>query len=450
MKEYLTLQRDYFNKDITKDYSFRIQQLKKLYTAIQMYEDLIKDALKKDLNKSSFEAYTTEIGFTLHSIRKTMKHLKKWMKVKKEKTPYFHLFTKSYIQKEPLGQILIIGPFNYPFQLVVEPLIGAIAAGNTAILKPSEYATHTEKVIKDLIEETYDPEYIRVVTGGKEVTSELIHLPFDHIFFTGSTEVGKIVYQAAAKNLVPVTLELGGKSPAIIDASANLKVTANRIVFGKFINAGQTCIAPDYIYIDQSVKDDFVKALSDSLDMLYPEQLENYNKIINERHFDRLMSLVKESHMVYGHKVDKETLTITPTVLDNITFDDAIMQEEIFGPILPILTFESIDEAIKTLKTKDKPLALYLFTENKQTESKVFNALSFGGGAINDTITQVASFYLPFGGIGASGTGHYHGKASFDTFSNVKPYVKKTTKLDPKTAYPPYKNKEKLIKKILR
>ncbi|MFP4286954.1 MAG: aldehyde dehydrogenase [Candidatus Izemoplasmataceae bacterium] len=450
MKDYLTLQRHYFKKDTTKPYQFRHQQLKKLYNAVQIYEDLIKEALKKDLNKSSFEAYTTEIGFTLHSIRKTMKQLKRWMKVQKEKTPYFHLFTKSFIQKEPLGQVLIIGPYNYPFQLVIEPLIGAIAAGNTAIIKPSEFAGHTEKVIKDLIEETFDPEYIRVVTGDKEVTSELIHLPFDHIFFTGSTEVGKIVYQAAAKNLVPVTLELGGKSPAIIDESANLKVAANRIVFGKYMNAGQTCIAPDYIYIDKKVKEPFIKALIKALDTLYPKPLDDYNKIINLKHFNRLKGLIKEDHVIYGNTLNEETLTISPTILDDITFNDAIMQEEIFGPLLPILTFDSLEQAIQTLKTKDKPLALYLFTETKAHEQKVFNRLSFGSGAINDTITQVASFYLPFGGVGASGIGKYHGKASFDTFSNEKTYVKKTTKFDPKTAYPPYKNKEKLIKKILK
>jgi aldehyde dehydrogenase (NAD+) len=450
MNEFLTLQREYFKQDITKDYAFRHQQLKKLYTAITMYEDLIKEALKKDLNKSSFEAYTTEIGFTLHSIRKTMKYLKKWMKVTKVKTPWFHLFTKSYIQKEPLGQILIIGPYNYPFQLIMEPLVGAIAAGNTAILKPSEFTVHTEKVIKDLIEETFDPEYVRVVTGDKTVTSELINLKFDHIFFTGSTEVGKIVYQAAAKNLVPVTLELGGKSPAIIDETANLKTTANRIVFGKFINAGQTCIAPDYIYIDKKVKDDFIKALIEAINTLYPKTLENYNKIVNQRHFERLKGLIKLDHVVFGNQTDSDTLTISPTVLDNIRFDDAIMQEEIFGPLLPVLTYENIDDAIQTLKQLEKPLALYLFSESNKNQTKVFNTLSFGGGAINDTITQVASIYLPFGGVGASGIGHYHGKASFDTFSNVKPYVKKTTKLDPKMAYPPYDNKEKLIKKILR
>jgi aldehyde dehydrogenase (NAD+) len=450
MKDYLNRQRAYFNQDVTRDYTFRKQQLKKLYTAIKMYESLIKEALYKDLNKSSFEAYATEIGFTLHSIRKTQKHLKKWMQLRKEKTPYYHLFTKSYIKPEPLGQVLIIGPFNYPFHLVIEPLIGAIAAGNTVVIKPSEYTTNTEQIIKQMIEETFDPEYIRVVTGGKDVTSELIKLPFDHIFFTGSTQVGKIIYQEAAKNLVPVTLELGGKSPVIIDKTANLKVAANRIVFGKFINAGQTCIAPDYIYIDESIKEEFIPLLKAAIDAFYPKIDDSYGKIVNVKHYNRLINLIDQNKVIYGNVQDANAHKISPTIMDNVSFNDAIMQEEIFGPILPMITFTTIDEVIDKLKTLDKPLALYLFTSNAAVEDDVFNKLSFGSGAINDTITQVATHYLPFGGVGASGIGSYHGKQSFETFSHHKTYIKKTTKYDSKLAYPPYKNKEKLIKRVLK
>ncbi len=450
MKEYLTIQKNYFNQDHTRDYTFRKTQLKKLYTAIKLYEDMIKDALYKDLHKSSFEAYATEIGITLKHIKKAQKALKKWMKTEKVKTPFYHVLTKSYIQPEPLGQVLIIGPYNYPFHLVIEPLIGAIAAGNTVIIKPSEYTIHTEAVIKQMIEETFDPEYIRVVTGAKEVTSALINLPFDHIFFTGSTEVGKIVYQAAAKNLVPVTLELGGKSPAIIEKTADLKVAANRIVFGKFMNAGQTCIAPDYIYIDESKKEKFIDYLKKSIETFYPNMEEDYAKIVNERHFNRLNDLIDKNKVIYGNKQDKKLHQISPTLMDQVTFSDSIMQEEIFGPILPILTFNSIDEAISKLRELEKPLAFYIFTKSQTIESMILEKLSFGSAAINDTITQVANNNLPFGGVGASGIGSYHGKQSFDTFSHHKTYIKKSTIIDPKIAYPPYKNKEKWLKRILK
>lgn len=451
MQNILKRQQKFFSQDYTKPYDFRIRQLNRLSKAIKDNEQKILEALKKDLNKSSFEAYSTEIGFTLHSIRKTIKRLKKWMKTKKVKTPFYQFYAKSYIQYEPLGSVLIIGPYNYPFHLVIEPLIGAIAAGNTAIIKPSEFASHTETVVKAIINNTFDEHYIHCVQGDYKVTQTLLTFKFDHIFFTGSTRVGQIVYEAAAKNLIPVTLELGGKSPTIVDETANIDVAARRIVFGKFINAGQTCIAPDYLYVHSSVKKDLIRALRTTLNDFYHNQQDHYARIINAKHFNRLINLIDKDKVIEGNETNEADFYISPTLLDNVTWDDLVMQEEIFGPILPILTYDKLDDVIQTLKTKDKPLALYLFTASKETEHKVFNALSFGTGGINDTIMQVANPYLPFGGVGASGIGSYHGFDSFVTFSNRKTYTKKTTKIDPSMAYPPYEDsKEKLIRKLLK
>jgi len=451
MEKLIERQRKFFQQDYTKDYAFRKRQLERLAEAIKSHEHQIEQALKKDLNKSSFEAYSTEIGFTLHSIRKTIKKLKKWMKVKKVKTPFYQFYAKSYIQYEPLGTTLIIGPYNYPFHLVIEPLIGAIAAGNTAIVKPSEFTSHTETVVKALINATFDEHYVHCLSGDYKVTQELLTYKFDHIFFTGSTKVGQIVYEAAAKQLTPVTLELGGKSPTIVDETANMDVAARRIVFGKFINAGQTCIAPDYIYVQESVKDDLIRALRTTLNDFYHNQKDHYARIVNKKHFERLKGLIDSEKVIEGNKTDEKDLYISPTLMHNVTWEDAVMQEEIFGPVLPVLTYKTIDEVIKLLKTKDKPLALYLFTSNKATEKEIFNRLSFGTGGINDTLMQVANPNLPFGGVGASGIGSYHGFDSFVTFSNRKTYTKKTTKIDPSMAYPPYEDsKEKLIRRLLK
>lgn len=450
MKKLLEKQKAFFNTNQTKSYEFRIEQLKKLKNAIKENEDEFIEALYVDLNKSSVEAFTTEVGFVLSSIDLFIKKLKKWMKPKKVRTPLFMIGSKSYIVAEPLGTVLIIGPYNYPFQLVVEPLIGAIASGNTAIVKPSEYTTATEKLLVKVINSTFDEKYIKVVVGDKEVTSELLTLQFDHIFFTGSTMVGKIVYESAAKKLIPVTLELGGKSPTIVDQTANIKLAARRIVFGKFINAGQTCIAPDYIYVEKSVHDEFIKALTFEIEMQYPDH-EKLGRIVNQRHFLRLKSLINDKKVIYGHQLDEKTKYISPTLLDQVTWTDSIMQEEIFGPILPILIYEDLDEVIKTLKTKEKPLALYLFSNSQTVMKKVFNEISFGNGSINDTLMQVANPNLPFGGVGQSGIGAYHSKASFDTFSHLKTYTKKTNLFDVKLAYPPYsKTKEKWIRRFLK
>lgn len=445
----------FFNTQQTKDISFRKEQLKKLSKAIKSYESDILEALYTDLGKNKVEAYATEIGITLKSIKNARKELKNWTKTKNVDTPLYLFPTKSYIKKEPYGTILIIAPFNYPFQLVFEPLIGAIAAGNTAIIKPSELTPNVARVIKRLINETFDANYIEVIEGGIEETQTLIHLPFDYVFFTGSENVGKIVYQAASENLVPVTLELGGKSPVIVDETANIKVASERICFGKFTNAGQTCVAPDYILVHESVKDDLITALSKTLREFYGQNIQqspDYGRIVNLKHYHRLTSLLNSAQMniVFGGHSDEDERYIEPTLLDHVTNDSAIMQEEIFGPILPILTYQSLDEAIAFIHQRPKPLSLYLFSEDENATQRVINELSFGGGAINDTLMHLANPKLPFGGVGASGMGRYHGKYSFDTFTHEKSYIFKSTRLESGVHLPPYKGKFKYIKAFFK
>ncbi|HCY7131707.1 TPA: aldehyde dehydrogenase [Staphylococcus aureus] len=445
----------FFNTQQTKDISFRKEQLKKLSKAIKSYESDILEALYTDLGKNKVEAYATEIGITLKSIKNARKELKNWTKTKNVDTPLYLFPTKSYIKKEPYGTVLIIAPFNYPFQLVFEPLIGAIAAGNTAIIKPSELTPNVARVIKRLINETFDANYIEVIEGGIEETQTLIHLPFDYVFFTGSENVGKIVYQAASENLVPVTLEMGGKSPVIVDETANIKVASERICFGKFTNAGQTCVAPDYILVHESVKDDLITALSKTLREFYGQNIQqspDYGRIVNLKHYHRLTSLLNSAQMniVFGGHSDEDERYIEPTLLDHVTNDSAIMQEEIFGPILPILTYQSLDEAIAFIHQRPKPLSLYLFSEDENATQRVINELSFGGGAINDTLMHLANPKLPFGGVGASGMGRYHGKYSFDTFTHEKSYIFKSTRLESGFHLPPYKGKFKYIKAFFK
>ncbi|HDK9215862.1 TPA: aldehyde dehydrogenase [Staphylococcus aureus] len=445
----------FFNTQQTKDISFRKEQLKKLSKAIKSYESDILEALYTDLGKNKVEAYATEIGITLKSIKNARKELKNWTKTKNVDTPLYLFPTKSYIKKEPYGTVLIIAPFNYPFQLVFEPLIGAIAAGNTAIIKPSELTPNVARVIKRLINETFDANYIEVIEGGIEETQTLIHLPFDYVFFTGSENVGKIVYQAASENLVPVTLEMGGKSPVIVDETANIKVASERICFGKFTNAGQTCVAPDYILVHESVKDDLITALSKTLREFYGQNIQqspDYGRIVNLKHYHRLTSLLNSVQMniVFGGHSDEDERYIEPTLLDHVTNDSAIMQEEIFGPILPILTYQSLDEAIAFIHQRPKPLSLYLFSEDENATQRVINELSFGGGAINDTLMHLANPKLPFGGVGASGMGRYHGKYSFDTFTHEKSYIFKSTRLESGVHLPPYKGKFKYIKAFFK
>lgn len=445
----------FFNTQQTKDISFRKEQLKKLSNAIKSYESDILEALYTDLGKNKVEAYATEIGITLKSIKNARKELKNWTKTKNVDTPLYLFPTKSYIKKEPYGTVLIIAPFNYPFQLVFEPLIGAIAAGNTAIIKPSELTPNVARVIKRLINETFDANYIEVIEGGIEETQTLIHLPFDYVFFTGSENVGKIVYQAASENLVPVTLEMGGKSPVIVDETANIKVASERICFGKFTNAGQTCVAPDYILVHESVKDDLITALSKTLREFYGQNIQqspDYGRIVNLKHYHRLTSLLNSAQMniVFGGHSDEDERYIEPTLLDHVTSDSAIMQEEIFGPILPILTYQSLDEAIAFIHQRPKPLSLYLFSEDENATQRVINELSFGGGAINDTLMHLANPKLPFGGVGASGMGRYHGKYSFDTFTHEKSYIFKSTRLESGVHLPTYKGKFKYIKAFFK
>ncbi|MCG2339580.1 aldehyde dehydrogenase [Staphylococcus epidermidis] len=445
----------FFNTHKTKNLKFRKQQLKLLSKNIKNHENELLDALYKDLGKSKVEAYATEIGMLLKSIKLMRKELKNWSKTKQTDTPLYLFPTKSYIKKEPYGTVLIIGPFNYPVQLVFEPLIGAIAAGNTAIVKPSELTPHVAIVIKDIIEDTFDEAYVSVVEGGIEETQALLSLPFDYMFFTGSEKVGKIVYEAAARKLIPVTLELGGKSPVIVDDTANIKVASERISFGKFTNAGQTCVAPDYILVQRKVKNDLIKALKKTIIEFYGENIEkspDFGRIVNQKHFNRLNDLIQihKDNVVFGGNSSKEDLYIEPTLLDNITNDNKIMKEEIFGPILPIITYDNFDEVLEIIQSKSKPLSLYLFSEDENMTHRVVEELSFGGGAINDTLMHLANPNLPFGGVGSSGIGQYHGKYSFDTFSHMKSYTFKSTRLESSLFFPPYKGKFKYIKTFFK
>lgn len=445
----------FFYTDKTKDISFRRRQLKALKKEIKLREKDILHALNLDLGKGKVESYATEIGIVLKSISMFRKELKNYAKVETVTTPMLQFPGKSYIMREPLGTVLIISPFNYPFQLIMEPLIGALAAGNCAVVKPSELTPHTSEIIKEIIEAVFEPDYVSVVLGGQDVITDLLQQKFDFIFFTGSTRVGQIVYEAASKQLIPVALELGGKSPTIIDKTADLKVAAERIAFGKFMNAGQTCIAPDYILIDARVKDKFIKAMKSTLKSFYgehPEQSEDFGRIVNDKHFKRLSSMLEDSAegIVIGGETNAAERYIAPTLIDHVSLDDAVMQEEIFGPLLPILTFNHRDEVYDIIRSFDKPLALYIFSEDNDYVKAVFNRLSFGGGCINDTLMHVSNPYLPFGGVGASGIGHYHGKYSFDLFSHQKAYMTKGTKLETGLLFPPYKGKLKYIRQLYK
>lgn len=447
-------QREYFNKGITLNYDFRLKSLKKLKNSIKKHENDIKNALFQDLGKSSTESYMSEIGMVLTELSYAIKHLKGWMKSRKVRTPLAQFHSKSFVVSEPLGVVLIMSPWNYPFMLAIDPLIGAISAGNCAVVKPASYAKNTSNIIKQILSECFEEEYISVVLGGREQNAELLEQRFDYIFFTGSVNVGKLVAEKASKNLTPVTLELGGKSPCIIDHTANLKVTAKRLAFGKFLNLGQTCVAPDYLLIEKSVKDEFLKLLKKEIMKMYGEKpLENnlYGHIINEKHFDRICELINKEKCIFGGKHDKETLKIEPTILDEVSLDDAVMKEEIFGPILPVISFENIDDAVKIIKTFEKPLALYLFSNDKNIQKRFLQSVPFGGGCVNDTIIHLATSYMGFGGVGYSGHGSYHGKRSFSLFSHEKSIVKKYNYIDLPIRYQPYsKKKEKLIKMFMK
>ncbi len=453
MEDIVLKQRKYFSTGVTKSVSYRINALKKLKAGILANEKMITGALRKDLNKSEFESYMTEIGMVLDEIKFLIKHIPGWAKNKKVRTPIAQFAAQSFVVSEPYGIVLVMSPWNYPFQLSIEPLIGAIAAGNCVIVKPSAYASHTSQVIADIIEKCFPPEYITVIQGGRQENQELLEQKFDYIFFTGGVEVGKLVMEKASRHLTPVSLELGGKSPCIIDKTANLKLAAKRIAFGKYLNSGQTCVAPDYLFVHKDVKDKVVTYLKEYITAFFGEDpLENpdYPKIINEKHYHRIMGLIEGEHILVGG-VGKNNSQITPTIIDNITPQSNIMQEEIFGPILPILTFNSIKEVTGYVNSKPKPLALYLFTTDKKIEQYILKNISFGGGCINDTIIHLATSHMGFGGVGQSGMGSYHGKESFDTFSHRKSIVKKANWIDLPMRYHPYtKRKEKLVRMFLK
>ncbi len=441
-RQLILRQREFFATGQTLPISFRIEQLKKLKTLIQSHEQEIMDALNKDLRKPPMEAYLTEIGLVIDEINFIIKNLKKWAKPQKTATPFPLLWPGiSKIYFEPYGCVLIIGPYNYPFLLTMSPLIGAISAGNCAFIKPSEVATHTQQLIIDLINKNFDPGYLVGVNADAEKTQAILQEKFDYIFYTGNSRVAKLVMEAAAKYLTPVTLELGGKSPCIVDETADLDFAARRIVGGKMLNAGQTCNAPDYLYIHKSCKDTFIQKLKQTIQQFQDDA--SYCKIINKKHFDRLQNLMQQGQIIEGGKSDAEKLSILPTLIDGITWQDPIMQDEIFGPLLPILTFEKIDDVISEITQKPKPLAFYIFTQNEETKEKMLQQVSFGGGCINDCILQIANMSLPFGGVGLSGMGNYHGQFSFKTFSHQKSIYQKSMLIDFKFVYPPY-NKRKL------
>lgn len=451
--EILKKQRKFFNTGKTKNIKYRLEHLKKLKKSILENEEEIKKALKLDLNKSESESYMTEIGMTLSELSYDIRHVKSWCKNKRVGTPLAHFPSRSFISKEPYGVTLILSPWNYPFMLLIEPLIGAICAGNCAVLKPSEFAPNTANVIEKIIKECFEEDYVTVIQGDKDVSQALIEKNFDYIFYTGGTKVGKIVMQEASKNLVPFTLELGGKSPCIIDEKYNMHLAAKRLLFGKLLNAGQTCIAPDYVLVNENVKEELVEEFKKVLKEFLGENVienEDYPKIVNERHFARLSNLIEGEKILIGGKTDKKLLKIEPTILDNPKIDSKVMSEEIFGPILPIISYKTIEDAIAYVKKFEKPLALYMFTNDKKIQNKIMNEISFGGGCINDTIIHIANSNMGFGGVGYSGIGNYHGKRSFDTFSHERSITKKYG-LDLPMRYMPYNDfKDKLIRMFLK
>ncbi|MGG5736668.1 MULTISPECIES: aldehyde dehydrogenase [Bacillus cereus group] len=446
-------QKEYFYKGHTRSVETRKNNLKKLYEGIQRFEDEIFQALKLDLNKSVHESFTTEIGYVLKEISFQMKHISSWSKPKRVRTALTHFGSKGKVVPEPYGVTLIIAPWNYPFQLAIAPLVGALAAGNTVVLKPSELTPNVSKVLTRIIEELFPEELVSVVEGGVEESTALLKEPFDYIFFTGSVGVGKVVMEAAAKKLTPLTLELGGKSPCIVHKDAKLDVTARRIVWGKFLNAGQTCVAPDYMYVHSSVKEQLIEALRHEITEQYgkePLQNDNYVRIVSDRHFERLCTFLQDGKPVIGGSYKKETLHIEPTVLTNVTWQSAVMEDEIFGPILPIIEYDKLEDVIKTIQQHPKPLALYVFSEDRKVQEQVTNNIPYGGGCINDVVYHLATPYLPFGGVGSSGLGGYHGEESFRTFSHYKSILSQSTAFDMKIRYSSTKSALKFIRKLLK
>lgn len=449
----IQMQKEYLQFSEFKNYKNRIKYLKLLYKNIKELEQEILEALKQDLNKSFTEGYMSEVGLVLDEISYMVKHCKKFSKIKKVKTPLSHFPAKSYKIPCAYGQVLIISPWNYPFMLSLSPLVDAISAGNSIVLKSSETSSHVSAVIEKLITKTFKKELVLFVRGGRNECSFLLDQDFDYIFFTGSTRVGKIVMQKASEHFTPVTLEMGGKSPCIVDETASIELTAKRIVFGKLLNCGQTCVAPDYIYCHTSIKDKLIEALKKQIEIQYskdPINNPNYPKMINEKQFNAMLELIDDKKVIYGGKSNKELLKIEPTIID-ADFSDKIMQEEIFGPLMPIVTFDKLDEAISYVNSKNKPLALYFFSNDKSNQQKVISCCDFGGGCINDTIMHIANNHLGFGGLKQSGVGAYHGKVGFDTFTHYKSVLNKKNWLDMPIRYQPFsKTKDSLIRKFLK
>jgi aldehyde dehydrogenase (NAD+) len=444
----------YFATGLTGDVDFRIQQLTRLKQMIRRNEDVLIQALGLELHKSAYEAFTTEIGVLYTAIGYVIKNLKKWARPQKVKTPLMLFGTRSFIHAEPYGTVLIIAPFNYPVNLVFEPLIGAIAAGNCAVIKPSELTPGVSRIISLMIKETFDEAYIRVIEGGREVTSTLIHAPFDYIFFTGSVSVGKIIMAAAAQRLIPVTLELGGKNPCIVDETADIDIAARKIAWGKFANAGQICVAPDYIVAHKNVKSQLLDSLKKYLENFYgvdPKESNDFSRIINEAHTERIQQLIDRDKVIIGGDCDVKQRYIAPTILDRVQWTDRVMEDEIFGPILPVLEYENLDTVIAQIKSKQKPLALYMFTKNKEAGKKIIDSISYGGGCINDVLIHAGNPNLPFGGVGNSGIGSYHGKRSFETFSHLKSVLNRNINMESDIMYPPYTDKKLgFIKKVIK
>ena len=452
IREIVAQQRAFFRTDSTKPVKFRKTMLRELANAIRRNEQAINDAMMADMNKAPMEVYMTETGLVLDEIKYHLKHIDRWIKDARVRTPLTQFPARSFISPEPKGNVLIMAPWNYPLQLCLMPLIGAISAGCTAVIKPSAYAPEVSRVVAKIVGETFNERYIAVVEGGREENSALLEERFDHIFFTGSQAVGHTVMEAAAKHLTPVTLELGGKSPVIVDDTADIKIAARRIAFGKVLNAGQTCVEPDYMFIHRDVKETFIYEYRKALEEFFPGgDMSDMNVIINDKHYERVKRLLGCGRVVLGGGFDDERRFIEPTLLEDVNISDPVMQEEIFGPVLPMLVYKDIETCIEHIKDNDKPLALYLFTKDKYTIKKVLGSCSFGGGCINDTIVHIATPHMPFGGVGASGMGCYHGKASFNTFSHHRSILKNSFRFDLPIRYRPYdEDKETLVRFFLK
>lgn len=454
IQEIVRKQRHFFYKGATLDINFRIKALKKLRASIQAHQPQINAALKADLGKSSFESYMCESGLVLSEISYILKHIHSFSCEKTVHTPLAQFHSRSYRKPFPYGVVLVMSPWNYPFLLTFDPLVDAIAAGNTVVLKPSAYSPATSSIICEIVRECFPEQYVAVITGGRAENTCLLQESFDYIFFTGSQAVGKEVMKQASAHLTPVTLELGGKSPCIIDKSANLKLAAKRIVFGKYLNCGQTCVAPDYLYCHKDVKDELIRLIQKQIRKQFgkaPLDNKDYGKIINEKHFNRILNLIDPARVVQGGNGNPATLQIEPTVMDNVTFQDAVMQEEIFGPVLPVLTFDSVEDVIHKVNSMAHPLALYIFAQDREVAEKVTASCGFGGGCINDVIIHLATSEMPFGGFGESGMGSYHGEKGFETFSHYKSIVDKKTWIDLPMRYQPYRKiYDKLIHLFLK